>query len=242
MAKATDSGMTTYSPEAAQPMALKARYKQLTSSDPQQRSYQIRVHRCVSWMLRIEQITDDQPEARFLYAWIALNCLYSRWNATDNEPDRDSPSRRDWLGHLSRLDPDTITAALKRHRGLVKKVLQNPYLSQTFWRDPHHPKAKGWATEDANHLDRNMKDGHVDKVLTQVMDRLFVLRGQIIHGSSSGGSRLNRKTLNDCQRLLDSLLPVLAWVFTEHGSREKWPEVCYPPLSHAAASTAGASA
>ena len=202
------------------------------TKDPGQRSYQIRTHRCVSWMLRLEQVANDQPEARFLYAWIALNCLYSRWNHKDNEPDRDGPSRRDWLARVCQLDARTITDCLRRHRSLVKKVLQNPYLSQTFWRDPHHPKAKGWAAEDANYLDRNLRDGNVARVLTQVVDRLFVLRGQIIHGSSSGGSRLNRKSLNDCQRLLESMLPSLAWVFIEHGSDVEWPDVCYPPLSH----------
>ena len=37
--------------------------------------------------------------------------------------------------------------------------------------------------------------------MEQVMDRLFTLRGQIIHGASSGGSRLNRKSLDDCLRI-----------------------------------------
>ena len=92
---------------------------------------------------------------------------------------------------------------LQKHRGQVKKLLENPYLAGSFWKDPDHPKAKGWATQDANYLDRNMKAGEVGKVLQQALDRLFVFRGQLVHGASTGGSKLNRTTLKHCLTTLE---------------------------------------
>ena len=96
------------------------------------------------------------------------------------------------------MDPDLISLALHTHRGLVKRILCDPYLSDTFWRDPENPRARGWATEDANHIDQHFKAHEYCTVLRQVSSRLFVFRGQIVHGASSGGSRLNRGSLKYC--------------------------------------------
>lgn len=174
---------------------------------------------------------EAQPEARFLYLWIALNALYSRWNAEKNQPDGDGPSRTAFFRQACRMDDRLFAALLHRHRGLAKKILQNPYIAASFWRDPEHPKAKGWATEDANYLDRNLKDFEHTKVLEQVMDRLFVLRGQIVHGASTGGSKLNRSSLSTAMKFLEIFVPVIVHVVIEHGASDDWAELCYRPVS-----------
>jgi hypothetical protein len=112
----------------------------------------------------------------------------------------------------------------------VNKLLENFYLSNTFWRDPRNPKAKQWAAQDAHHLDRNLKDGAHNKVLAQVMDRLYVLRGQLMHGAATGGGKLNRQTLRYCLWLLELLTPLLIHVVIEHGRHDDWPDLCYPPI------------
>lgn len=193
-------------------------------------NWQIRLHRAISWLKRASQFGEDQPEARFLFLWIALNSLYSRWNAAKNAPDIDSHARNDFIRVICAMDSQSVAAMLHQHRGLVKKLLSNPFLSETFWRDPDHPKAKGWATEDSNYLDKNLRNHDYCRVLGQAVDRLFVLRGQIVHGASTGGSSLNRSSVKYSLELLSLLVPVTIEILIEHGATDDWPDLCYPPL------------
>ena len=89
-----------------------------------------------------------------------------------------------------------VEKMLRQHRGLVNKLLSNPFLAESFWRDTDNPKAKGWATQDANYLDKNLKEHDYCRVLSQAISRLYILRGQIVHGASTGGSSLNRTSPN----------------------------------------------
>ena len=210
--------------------SLKARFKKrCADTNNVYQNWQIRVHRSLSWLKRAAQFNDEQREAKFLFLWIALNSLYSRWNAGNNAPDYDSASRDDFFAKVFQMDPMLLAEKLRRHRGLVKKILSDPYLAEVFWRQPDHPKAKGWATEDSNYIDRNFKDQNYCKVLTQVMHRLFVLRGQLVHGASTGGSRLNRSSLRYCLELLSIFVPLIQHIVIEHGCGDGWQELCYPP-------------
>src|SRR3954468_7416793 len=159
---------------------LRARFKQLQlETNNVYQNWQIRVHRSLSWYKRALALPDDQPETRFLLLWIALNCLYSRWDAERNAPAQDAASRKAFLGRLCDWDPGLVGRMLRRYRPLAKKLLEDPFLSNTFWRDPDNPKAKGWGAADANYLDANLRAGDHCKLLGQVVDRLYVLRGQL---------------------------------------------------------------
>jgi len=210
--------------------SLKKRFKQRSvETNNVYQNWQIRVHRSLSWLKRATQFGDERPEARFLFLWIALNSLYSRWNAEKNAPDYDSNARDEFFDKLCHLNEELIADQLHRHRGLAKKILSDPYLSETFWRKPDHPKARGWATADANYIDVHYKAHEYCKVLKQVTQRLFVLRGQIVHGASTGGSKLNRGSLKYCLQLLEIFVPVVQHIVIESGRGDDWPELCYPP-------------
>jgi hypothetical protein len=222
---------TAAPPWELSPDVLKARFKsRCVATNNVHQNWQIRVHRSLSWFKRAASFADDQPEARFLFLWIALNGLYGRWNAEKNAPDVDGPSRRDFFRRVCDSDPEATRALMHRWRPLVKRVLGDPYLSPVFWRDPADPKAAGRATEDANYLDRNLKNRDYCRLLDQVLERLFVLRGQIVHGASTGGSRLNRTAIKNGVLLLGALVPFAQYVAIEHGCGDDWPELCYPPL------------
>ena len=92
-----------------------------------------------------------------------------------------------------------------------------------------NPKAKGRATQDVNHLDQHLKQHDYAEVLNQTMERLFVLRGQIVHGASTRGSRHNRSALKTAAQLLEQFVPVFLHIVIERGCGDDWPELCYPP-------------
>jgi hypothetical protein len=212
---------------------LKLRFKKHCVGAPRTPdNWRIRVHRALSWYKRVVELPADQPEAQFLFCWIAFNSLFSRWDAERNAPGADSQARNTFLARLLQIDTGkNIPQMLHQHRGLVRKLLGNPYLSSVFWRDPHHPKARGWATEDANYLEKNFRDHNYIRLMGQAFDRLYVLRGQLVHGASTGGSRLNRTTLNYCLKAMEEFLPVILLVVIDHGDTDEWPELSYPPVA-----------
>ncbi len=211
---------------------LKARFKQLQIQTQNVfQNWQIRVHRALSWLKRAAELPDDEPDLKFMLMWVSLNSLYSRWDAARNAPGQDNAARSKFIVRVCAMDQERIGTLLRRHRSLIKKLLENPFLSSTFWRDPSNPKAKGWATQDANYLDRNLKNNDSCRVLEQVLDRLYVMRGQLMHGAATGGGKLNRQTLKYCLELLRVFTPVLIYMAIEHGANDDWPDLCYPPLT-----------
>jgi hypothetical protein len=211
--------------------AMKVRFKQrCVGLGNQRRNWQVRVHRALSWLKRAGGFSVDQPEAKFLFLWITLNSLYGRWEPEKNAPGLDAQAREAFVRRVCQWDGPMMLRVLQQSRGLVKKLLENPFLSADFWRQPNHPKAKGWATADANYLDKNLRAGDAGWVLNHVMQRLFVFRGQLVHGASSGGSRLNRGSMKYCLMTLELLVPLIIHLAIEHGCDDDWPELCYPPM------------
>src|SRR5271154_5693203 len=73
--------------------ALKARFRQLSlQTNNVHQNWQIRVHRAISWLRRADELP-ELTEARFLFFWITLNSLYSRWDVETNAPGRDTEAR-----------------------------------------------------------------------------------------------------------------------------------------------------
>lgn len=219
-------------PEKLSYDTLRPRFKQRQAETQNVfQNWQIRVHRSLSWLKRSSEIPDGLPEAKFLLLWIAFNCLYSRWDAERNAPGQDAAARQAFLARVCEMDPRLTEAMLRRYRPLIKKLLEDPFLSSTFWRDPFNPKAKGWGAADANYIEHKLKGGEHGKLLGQAVDRLYVLRGQLVHGAATGGGRLNRKPLSYSLQLLAEVVPLVLHVVIEHGCNDDWPELCYPPIS-----------
>ncbi len=215
---------------AAQHERLRARFKAIRKREggtPE--NWRIRVHRALSWLKRAQAFDEDQPEGKLLFLWIALNSLYGRWDGRKSFPDTDGPSRIDFIETVCEFGPDSIGDILHRHRGLVKKILSDPFLSALFWRDPRDAKLKEKTKEDARRLNDHLRDGKYAHILTRALDRVSTLRGQIVHGASTGGSKLNRDQVRYCLRMLEIAVPVILEIVIEKGCDDPWPPLCYPP-------------
>ena len=57
------------------------------------------------------------------------------------------------------------------------------------------------------------------ELLTLALDRVYVLRGQIVHGAATRGSKLNRAVLKQSGQVLEGLLPPMLHLAIEHGDR-----------------------
>ena len=67
-------------------------------------------------------------------------------------------------------------------------------------------------------------------ILERCLERVYLLRCQLVHGAATYGGKLNRTSLKRCVMLLDCLLPAMLHVFADHGADRDWGLLCYPPL------------
>jgi len=71
-----------------------------------------------------------------------------------------------------------------------------------------------------------LANSDVSKLLSIVLDRLYVMRNQIIHGGATYQSQVNREQLRSARRMLSELLPVVIALMVSHP--DDWGTISYP--------------
>lgn len=190
----------------------------------------VRFHRACSWLQRVEQIENGQDhDVALTCQWIAFNALYGQWDEQAKEPRQDRECWRKFLDAVLRLDVDAqIEQILTDHKKLVMSILDDNYLGDYFWRDPSIERAQQTSRDR-----RQAATWYIEKrwalILENVIDRIYFLRCQLIHGAATFGSKLNRTSLRRCNTMLNHLLPTFLSVIIDHGADEDWGPMCYPP-------------
>jgi hypothetical protein len=106
-------------------------------------------------------------------------------------------------------------------------LMENKYLDPRFWKNPDEP---GNVRAKYHRAVRLYHDKSWAAILEYTLERIAVLRGQIVHGAATRGSRLNRESLRRCRSVLESLLPVVLQLLIERRADDDWPPLCYPPI------------
>ena len=70
------------------------------------------------------------------------------------------------------------------------------------------------------------------RVTEQVLERIYLLRCQVVHGAATCGSQLNREALKHCTTMMRWLLPAILQVWIDNGSDLDWGPMCYPPMGN----------
>jgi hypothetical protein len=191
----------------------------------------IRFHRACSWLEKAQQLNAAvDADLVLVNQWIALNALYGRWDANACEPLSDRESLRQFLDRVLQLDkPNNLGQLLVSHKPLVLSILEDEYLASFFWKAPS-PDSKRQAR---NHKHKALSL-YVEKnwtlLLDRLLERIYLLRCQLIHGAATCGGKLNRTALRRATTALRQLLPALLLVIVDHGADEDWGLLCYPPL------------
>ena len=191
----------------------------------------IRFHRACSWMARVEQMSDGQDHDLGLVSlWIAFNSLYGQWDSQKREPKPDRESWHRFIDRILRLDRNgCVSAALQEHKRLVMAVLEDEYLSGFFWQEPSTKRA-GQARKAAFNAQTWYIERRWAMVLDEILDRVYLMRCQLVHGAATYGGKLNRTSLKRCVMMMQRLLPALLLVWIDHGADEDWGPMCYPPV------------
>src|SRR5690606_30257232 len=156
-----------------------------------------------------------------------------QWDEQKREP---LPDRQCWRAFLGRLLPlDTtghIASMLQAQRPLVMDILDDEYLSSYFWEDPSDLRAgksrKAKFEARTWYIDENWS-----MILDRLIERIYLLRCQLVHGAATHGSQLNRTSLARCVTMQRQLMNAVLLAMIDHGADEEWGAMCYPPLEAA---------
>lgn len=203
--------------------------RKLRSNPVEPESLNIRLHRAISWLKSAEQ-QEQNIDLAFLSLWISFNACY----AVDGESETPLTEKDKFRTFIAKL---VIHDNEKRIFGIlwekfsqsIRLLLENQYVFKPFW-DFHRMEISGWdgmfkrSIKDAN---LHLTSGNVPALLEIVLDRLYVLRNQLIHGGATYNSKVNRKSVRDGCSILKMLIPAIIDIMMQNPS-EDWGEIYFP--------------
>lgn len=211
---------------------LKAKQRRLRAGFPE--GLNLRVHRALSWLGRAEAEADD-GDVRFILLWIGFNAAYAgdvaQEVATAQQGERAAFGA--FFDALLALDATKriYNTIWQRFGEEIRLLLENRHVFAPFWQ--HHNGVAGfedWGTR----LERArattafaLRQQDTATILSILFDRLYVLRGQLVHGGATWGGEVNRPQVRDGAAVLGTLLPIFVDLMMDHPERD-WPMPHYP--------------
>ena len=198
--------------------AISALREEQRQQRPQQsESRAIRLHRALSWLQRAAQCTDD-ADTCFIQLWIAFNAAYA--GEFDEGSERDKVAS--FLKRVVATDARQQLHALlfRQFSGPIRTLLGNRYVFGPFWHGlREHDASEHWKVRfDASNKAAMafMLEGRTADLLGVVLDRLYVLRNQLMHGGATWNGVANRQQIHDAAAILDAVIPVLIDLMISH--------------------------
>jgi hypothetical protein len=210
--------------------ALRSRFK--ARHDAYGEDNRVRIHRALSWLRRAEQELED-PDARFIFLWIAFNASYAH-EFGHEEAEREQLSR--FFARLLTVDGDGRLHALlfQRFSGPIRTLIDNRYVFAPFWRALREHDSSGHWEESFSSSKQaalaRLLGGDTLAVLSILFERLYVLRCSLVHGGATWRSQVNRAQVQDGVNLLHSTVPVMLDLMIDHPSLELGA-VAFPVVS-----------
>ncbi|MCK0125751.1 HEPN domain-containing protein [Gelidibacter sp. F2691] len=191
----------------------------------------IRLHRAISWVKCAEEQAAN-PDLKFITLWIAFNACYAYSDAHElvlSEKKR----FRDFICKLVSFDAEDRFFKLLWYKfsGPVRLLIDNKYAYKQFW-DAQRGQSLDWeALFKQSKIDSRNYLAHqqVSNLLELVLDRLYTVRNQLIHGGATYQSKLNRSQVKDASQILEFLLPIIIDIMINNGG-EDWGVINYPVI------------
>lgn len=192
-------------------------------------STRVRLHRAISWLRRAE-LEDDDPDARFIFLWIAFNAAYAQLFGFEQS---EREQLRQFIASLVAADETNALhkAVFADFTGPIRTLIENRFVYEPFWKALRDHDVRGrWEGQFAAENKAAMRwlmEGHTEAVLAIVFDRLYVLRNQLVHGGATWNSGVNRGQVRDGARILMVLVPTIVGLMLQ-GSDRDWGAIAYP--------------
>jgi hypothetical protein len=205
---------------------LKRKLKQLKETPE---TLTVRLHRAISWLKCAEENASNY-DLQFLTLWISYNACY----AIDEKTEENFTERKQFNEFISKLvshdhDNHFYNLLWQKFSGPVRMIIENQFIYKPFW-DAQRGEKVNWkklfdkSNEDAN---RFLSKNEVAKLIEVVLDRLYMLRNQIMHGGATYKSKVNRAQVRDACNILKLFIPIIIDIMMEN-RHEDWGEIYYP--------------
>ena len=191
----------------------------------------IRLHRAISW-IKCSEEQSSNPDLKFITLWIAFNACYAD---NDNHDMSLTEKKRfkDFISRLVLLDKQELFFKLLwfKFSGPVRLLLDNKFAYKQFW-DAQRGENVDWERlfKQSKIDSRNyLAHQQVPELLGLVLDRLYTVRNQLIHGGATYNSKVNRAQVKDASQILEFLLPIIIDIMLTNID-EDWGVINYPVI------------
>jgi hypothetical protein len=191
----------------------------------------LRVHRALSWLNKAEQSTDDQ-DSQLIFLWIAFNAAYAQ-DLDDAIRTSETSSFSKFIGKLVDLDTSNVLYNIvwQEFASSIRLLLSNRFVFKPFWDNVSGKISEDeWriSFESANAAaNRALGEQNTSKLISIVLQRLYTLRNQLIHGGATWQSSANREQVRDGVAFLNCLVPAIIDIMMNN-PKTLWGDPSYP--------------
>ncbi|MCC4832813.1 hypothetical protein LMH66_09230 [Shewanella sp. 10N.7] len=211
--------------------SLKKKQREIRHDFPE--GLALRVHRSLSWLAKSEQCQDDK-DSQFIFLWIAFNAAY----AQDTEVLRHTESEAfaKFMSKLVELDKGNHLYSLvwSEFSSCIRVLLDNQYVFQPFWGFQNGKLTEEeWVLRFSNakaSANMALSTKRTDQLNTIILQRLYTLRNQLIHGGATWNSSANRDQIRDGVAFLSKLVPIIINIMMD-SSDQLWGDANYPVVN-----------
>ena len=172
-----------------------------------------RARRVLSWLERARQEEDD-PDAAFMFYWIAFEAVYGEWTREGRAQRADFKKlfEKATAADAGNTIRDEV---LDNLADTILEVVANPYVFEPFW-DYYNGISDSddeWQElliSDVRRVSVRLEDGDAVEPLAAVFDRLCVVRNQLFRGEATWNRYVNRSQIEGGTEILAFVVPVLA--------------------------------
>jgi hypothetical protein len=191
-------------------------------------SLTIRIHRAISWLKSAEK-QEENLDMKFISLWVSFNACYAvDINGLNSKPEK--AKLREFTSSLVHFDRTRLYNLFwEKYSGPVKVLIENKFVFEKFWEftrgesNDYEIAFNKSITQATNCLSKQ----NIEGLLEVVIERLYTLRNQLIHGGATYNSKLNRAQLRDACNIMQLLVPIIIDIMLENGEHN-WGEIAYP--------------
>ena len=184
-----------------------------------------RMRRATSWLTRAEQERDD-PDAAFIFHWIAFNAIYAEQQRGVDDGEQDI--FEDYFTKIAPLDTGGVVynAIWMKFNGPIKALLSNQFIFKPFWTGAYNWKQR--FDESQSHIEQELLNRSTKAILVRMFDRLYVLRNQLLHGGATWQGLVNRDQVEDGAAIMAFLVPHFINLMLDNPDKD-WGQPPYSP-------------
>lgn len=180
----------------------------------------VKIHRSVSW-LKKSRTLQNEPDLMLVTLWISFNALYGKI-----EDRAESIGERGGINSFlcsvcSHDDKKTIYSLLwKVYSGPVRNLLKNEYTYAPFWNyyngDESYSDWKERLEKCISKAKSALAGDDTFTMLCIILDRIYTLRNQLVHGGATYGSAVNRHQVKESLQIMKELVPAILMIMIDN--------------------------